>query len=35
MLSHGFAFEFYYCGKFFPRADKQKDTFKIVLVFPE
>ena len=23
-LSHGFAFECYYCGKFFARADKQK-----------
>ena len=23
-LSHGFAFECYYCGKFFVRADKQK-----------
>ena len=23
-LLHGFAFECYYCGKFFARADKQK-----------
>ena len=23
-ISHGFAFECYYCGKFFARADKQK-----------
>ena len=23
-MSHGFAFECYYCGKFFARADKQK-----------
>ena len=22
-ISHGFAFECYYCGKFFARADKQ------------
>ena len=34
-LLHGIAFECYYCGEFFERADKQKDTLKIVLVFPE